>query len=239
MPRPPRRRRVSRAVRPPRFGAFSRTVRPALRLIDAVHRDGNLPTIAVRPLADPPGGDTQGQYWPGIGETVPVIELWRGCGFPWVVCIHEIGHFLDDRGFALPADQWASEASPLLQQWRDVVSQTRVCARLRSLRSLPQYRVTDANGQSRLVCFEEVILGNGTIVERPVDVDLVRYAGAWRELFARSYVQYIVRESGDARLMEQFMQVRVGESVVLHWDEDDFLPVHAAIDDLMRLVGWR
>jgi len=239
MPPPPKRRRVSDAVRPPHFEAFSRTVRPALRFIDSVHRDGNLPAIEMRPLADPPGRDTQAQYWPGTGDALPVIEIWRGCGSPWIVCIHEIGHFLDNRGFDLPSDQWASEISPLLQPWRDVVSGTRVCERLRYLNSLPQYRETDASGQSWLICFEEVTLGNGTVIERPVDVDLVRYAIAWRELFARSYVQYIVHESGDARLLEQFVQVRVGESVVLHWDGDDFLPVHAAIDDLMRLVGWR
>jgi len=230
---------VSHAVRPPRFGAFSRIVRPALRLIDSVHRDGNLPTIEVRPLTDPPGRDTQAQYWPGIGDALPLIEIWRECGSPWIVCIHEIGHLLDDRGFDLPSGQWASATSPLLQPWRDAVSRTRVCERLRYLNSLPQYRETDANGQSRLICFEEVTLGNGAVIERPVDVDLVRYAIAWRELFARSYVQYIVLESGDAQLMEQFAQIRVGESVVLHWNGDDFPPVHAAIDDLMRLVGWR
>lgn len=236
-PAPPH-RRVSDAVRPPRFGAFGREVRRALRWIDAVHRDGALPTLPLRPLAAPLAGETHGAYWHG-GYALPSIEVWRGSPSLWLVCIHEVGHLLDGAGFGLPPGQFASESSPLLQPWRDAVATTRVYARLSSLLALPRYRETDAHGRPHLVCYEEVTLANGVTIERPVDVELVRYAATWRELFARSYVQYIVHERNDARLREQFVRLRVDERVVLHWDDDDFALVRDALDDLMHRIGWR
>ncbi len=234
----PAHRRVSNAVRPPRFGSFGREVRRALRWIDAVHRDGTLPTLPLRPLAAPLAGETHGAYWHGDYAS-PSIEVWRGSPFLWLICIHEIGHLLDDAGFGLPSGQFASESSPLLQAWRDAVATTRAHTRLTGLLALPRYRESDANGQSHLVCYEEVTLANGVTIERPVDVELVRYAATWRELFARAYVQYIVKESDDARLREQFVRLREDERAVVHWGNDDYVPVHDALDALMHARGWR
>lgn len=62
-----------------------------------------------------------------------------------------------------------------------------------------------------------------------------------RELWARSYAQYVAQRSGSAELLRQLDKARAGATVgqLTQWRDADFAPIAAAIDELFRTKGWR
>jgi hypothetical protein len=61
------------------------------------------------------------------------------------------------------------------------------------------------------------------------------------ELWERSYALYVAHRSADAELLAEVDERRgqVGSFPMPYlWDEDDFDPVAAVIDDLFRRLGW-
>jgi hypothetical protein len=58
------------------------------------------------------------------------------------------------------------------------------------------------------------------------------------ELWARAYAQYIAKKSGDPLLLAQLDKVRSGKQPWRQWSDEDFAPIEAAIDELMRKKGW-
>lgn len=62
-----------------------------------------------------------------------------------------------------------------------------------------------------------------------------------RELFARSYAQYIALRSGDHVLLNQLDEVLKEDTVrdiVIQWSVKDFMPVGQAFDILFRKQKW-
>jgi len=66
-----------------------------------------------------------------------------------------------------------------------------------------------------------------------------RYLGTWRELFARSYAQYIAEKTGDTTLLQQLNTIRNGPVTPWRqWQTEDFAPVREAFDKLFEEQGW-
>jgi hypothetical protein len=63
------------------------------------------------------------------------------------------------------------------------------------------------------------------------------------ELWARSYAQFIVRQSGRVDVARSIAALRLGEiagiTVPLQWKEDEFDAIEREIELLMRSLGWR
>ena len=62
-----------------------------------------------------------------------------------------------------------------------------------------------------------------------------------KELWARSYAQYIARKSGDKILMEELEKtVKCTYNDLYHaqWDTDDFAPIMEAMDQLFQAKKW-
>lgn len=60
------------------------------------------------------------------------------------------------------------------------------------------------------------------------------YVASWKELFARSYEQWIGLRSGDPELIEK---CRPGPGNVRYWPADEFAPIAEAFDELFRSRG--
>lgn len=58
-----------------------------------------------------------------------------------------------------------------------------------------------------------------------------------REIWARSYAQYIAQKSGDPKMQQQLDIIR-GSTQFLQWSDADFAPIAAAIDHVFKDKGW-
>ncbi|WP_414664893.1 phage head morphogenesis protein [Horticoccus sp. 23ND18S-11] len=61
-----------------------------------------------------------------------------------------------------------------------------------------------------------------------------------REVWARSYAQYVATKSGDAELLRQLDIIRKAPELgtMIQWSDQDFAPVAAAMDEVFKKKGW-
>lgn len=194
-----------------------------LAAIDRVHSDGALPTIPVTQA--PSNAKYYGAYFSTkYTDEAVKISLRAGGSHKDLTLAHEIGHFIDHQG--APGKGFSSATSPLFADWRSAVSETSAARELRRLRNGPD-RVTLPNGELHQVnrAYIDYLLSN-------------------EELWARSYAQWIARESGEPILRQQLDDILSADrsaDVVYsrQWLDEDFAPVADAIKRLMRAMGWQ
>jgi SPP1 gp7 family putative phage head morphogenesis protein len=60
-----------------------------------------------------------------------------------------------------------------------------------------------------------------------------------RELWARSYAQYIAEKSGNAAMLDGLKKITGGNSLPYRqWTTEDFAPIKKAMDELLQSKGW-
>jgi len=83
---------------------------------------------------------------------------------------------------------------------------------------------------------------NGLLETRPIDVPYVEYLMKYNELWARSYVQFIVLRSGSQLLRTDLDARRVGPQEMVYiprfWEDEDFEPIARTIESLFRRLKW-
>ena len=195
-------------------GLSAEKLKIAVAAIDQVHGDGRVGIVQVTLVA---GNAQQGSYVPG---PPPAITIKSRGAEPALSLLHEVGHLLDDRGFG-PGQGFRSMAGDIrLEPWRKAVSSSRLFARLASMKGKARMKVPRAFGPG----FELASI-NQEVVED------------WllpRELFARSYAQYIAAESGDSTLTTELQHARSGRLYPEHWMDDDFVSIRSEMDALVR-----
>jgi hypothetical protein len=190
--------------------------RHALRAINSVHGDGQLPPIPViltGRIDDPRAANSDAifSYDDGGGGTIVPFAIMVKATAPnrQFVLLHEIGHFLDLSGF--PGEGFSSTHAPELREWR------RAARRSLAYRILSEQRDLDDDHRAVLRTFEE--------------------------LWARSCAQFIAVRSQSTTLRASLDALRRRQpGTVYHptqWDDDDFLAIDAAIADLFWSLGWR
>ncbi|HKG26592.1 MAG TPA: hypothetical protein VKB09_13150 [Thermomicrobiales bacterium] len=188
--------------------------------IDRVHGDGDLPTIPillVPHLLDDRGRTRDAVFVyhrldPSQPFIASIIFVRSSAAHRPFVATHEIGHFLDLCG--LPGSTFASSEEPALAEWRKSVIESSAYRSLGTLtRSLD---ATVANRANELTVLEE--------------------------LWARSYAQFVATRSGSLPMQRTLAALRHRDPHTLYyprqWDDDDFVAVEAALDNLFRGLGW-
>jgi len=206
---------VSGAFRIPESGETRAYIKRVLPIIDAVHGDGNLPTIPIRTRGNI-RRRSQGQYRPGAG--IDISELAHR---PTWTIVHEIGHFLDDRG--LPGRGYSSRRkTDLLNEWHTAVNDSHAIRQLRAAQANPRNYRVEIDG----------------VANTPRKKHL-NYLLDAREIWSRSYAQYIAVRSGDEFLLNA---VTIDRGSLLYgnqqWSDNDFAPIARAIDNLFKGLGW-
>lgn len=201
-------------------GAMGKAADTTLRVIDSVHSDGSLPKIAVKASNT---RSWQGQYaFRPNGEPVD-IQLSRYGDHPELTAAHETGHFIDHQGIG-KAGEFSSIADGLLDEWRQAVRGSQAIQRLGELTGKRLVSLTSPAGATR---------------DYLVDSRYVRYLLDPREVWARSYAQYIAQRGGSALLKRQLADELQSTGVYpTQWSADDFKPIAEAIDRLFRKLGW-
>lgn len=160
------------------------------------------------------------------------------------VFVHEFGHYFDHQDFgdagtfssAQAAKAYAATgtAEGPLAEWYEALAQTDTFKRLEELKGSLGKKV-------------EYVKADGTVVEVYPDLSFARYLLDPRELWARSYAQFVSKEAGDPDLWEEMAQqirgrVRADENpragiFPTQWPEDDFAPVAEAMRKIFRDQG--
>lgn len=236
---------VSEAFQLPEKGKLAAPIRDAMNAIDSVHGDGTLEQIPVKITSSTTQAGGFRNFEPyqirsaktgGIGETragQPIgVEISRAGTHPELTMAHETGHYLDFSGIDKPG-YWASEAAAkgeasALTDWWQTVTNSPEYQQFVEMRQNPSsytQRWTDANGD------------NWTA---KIDRNGLNYLLDPRELFARSYAQYIAEASGNEAMGAGLNEARAARIVgAQQWSTENFAPIRQAFDDLMQAQGWR
>lgn len=219
---------VSRALNTPSSGKYATAYEDALNAIDGVHGDGVLPEIPVKTKSNM---QAYGLYTHYVGAGPRDIAINGKGDHLQTTLAHEVGHFLDHMGIGEPG-KFASESSPLLGEWRQAAGMSRAMQTLVNKSIKPEsyavnVTVTHSSGQQL------------TYNAKP-SPDHLRYLLSDKEVWARSYAQYVATRSGNEAMLAQLAEQRkdqlYGER---QWDDDDFQPIARAIDNLFQGLGWR
>ncbi len=123
--------------------------------------------------------------------------------------LHEVGHAIDHLAFA--KGSWATEENePLLREWRGAMLESRAVGELLRQRQ----------------------------AARGDELNLLRYYLQSKEIFARSYAQYVTKRSGSLVLLRQLRQEQRGLYGDIFWRDNDFQPLRAAFDRLLERKKW-
>ena len=184
----------------------------ALKVIEDIHGDGELPIYYCRLDSELL---KRGTLRPSVdGNPELLVNPARGAPVERLAtAVHEIGHLLDF--FALPGEGFSSERNEALASWRRAVAVSKSVDRLYT--SLEEQR--------------------GMPQE-----ELIQYFLRVRELFARSYVQYIASNTNNADLQHWLRVVEETiptDSIPDQWGKEDFVPIKLALDELFRRQEWR
>lgn len=193
-------------------GAFGERVRRVLELIDGVHRAPPLPRISV--AASPRTFGVDGWYGYGRDGRPSGIVLDPASAALEVAFLHEVGHALDHQALGRPG-RFASVKDSTLREWRTAAFNSAAAHVLRDAR-----READLN-------------------QLPThDFD---YLLNPRELWARSYAQFIALHSNHPILAQQMLATRLDPYPYnrAYWRDDDFAPIAATIAALFRQEGWQ
>jgi len=181
-PVPKRKSPVSKALDVvPKRGKVKKAVDEALKAIDSVHDDGELPVIPVK--------STQSKKFLGCykynglnGKPIEVL-ISSTDNFKSFTATHEFGHFIDHQALGIKG-KYASIDYPLLDGFREAVRNSNAYKKLLSAKAI-SYRARD-------VAFYEYLLRK-------------------QELWARAYSQYIAQKTNDSLLLEGLQDMRTFE----------------------------
>lgn len=192
--------------------SFKGTIQDALEAIDEVHGDGALPIIDL--LASDKTS-LLGWYTPGS----PRIQIGRTGDWVALTAVHEIGHFLDHKGFGNPQTMTTQGVMPgPLQAVFDAIAESEKVDRLKA------YDVT-----RHAPSVQQSVTGH------------INYLLSAPELWARAYAQWVAQRSGKPVLeadLVRALETGKASGLVRQWDADDFAAIAAKVDDLMRDLGW-
>lgn len=130
---------------------------------------------------------------------------------------HEFGHYLDNQVIG-PAGGFGSESTAdIVKPWLQAVRESKSYKGLMSMKAGNTFPV------------------HGMQVRWPDQY--LDYLTTERELFARSYSQYIAQKSGNASLMAAVQEYQKDSYLFQQWDNDDFKPIFSAIESILSDLG--
>ncbi len=234
--------------------AAANKVARALGIIDKVHGDGRLPKIPVYQTTARERKRAMAFYSRSARDEQPLAFGYGAKilkAHPNMGVFHETGHFLDHVGFDSDVRAFGSESDPVFEAWRQATKNSQ------SIQTLSKWR----GEGNKLV--EPGVNGVPMNVERR----MVDYLLSTKEVWARSYAQWVATRSGDAAALRELANIQeasatatsgpieptrrynyntLGEKPVpgswsypWQWSDEDFKPIGEAIDKMMEVMGWR
>ena len=204
---------VSDALSLPLRGKHARKIKAAVAAIDKVHGDGALEKIPVltERMESSVGAAFRTNRLTGMPIDI-VVNTDCSLDVPMTSVVHEIGHLLDNSGIGTKR-VWSSEQEIVLDKWRNAVNNSNAVKTLQAAK--------DASVHPRVKEFYS-------------------YALAHREIFARSYSQYISTRSGNVAMQREFAVIMKNSAFKgMQWETEDFKPIADAFDEVFKVLKWR
>lgn len=194
--------------------AAATIAKDALRVLDTIIADGALPRV---PLDFPNlAPENQGIHERKRNGQTKRLRINRVSPVPRLTLYHEIGHMLDRQALG-PGEAFGSDnLNPFAPAFADLLRWCVAVYKSRAFRNLVAQAVRDSHA---------------------------RYLLHSRELFARSFAQWVIVSSGDVTSLGELNLVRdpanfTGQPYPYQWSDDDFQPIKAALDTLFLRRGW-
>lgn len=194
----------------------------ALKMIRSVHGlPDDLPQLRLRWMQRMDlGGEYIATFTRDHRRHIPEIRVNSERAYQETHIQHEFAHFLDDAHFGRNRFSFGSERSGVLDDWKASIDASERVADLRRARSKGKTSIV-AGGRDVTIWVEE----------------LAAYMLRRSELWARSYAQWIARKTGNSLALSQHQRWEAGRPIADLWTDDDFRPIHAALDDLFISQG--
>ncbi|MCA9880034.1 MAG: hypothetical protein KC442_19705, partial [Thermomicrobiales bacterium] len=207
-----------------------------VNIIDSVHTDGVLPRIPIVRLLRPDPGQRGALGFHSMVSSAQAIRQAARLAINTEPSVqrtapltfaHETGHFLDLEALGVRGVVASDTHDLIMAGWQAAVDNTAAVQALRDRRATGSAIVT---------------MPSGAVIASQVSVSYVDYLLLPRELWARSYAQYIAEKSGDIDMrnaldLDRFPSL-TGLLYPQQWETSDFAPVLDAIDTLFRGLGW-
>lgn len=176
-----------------------------------VHGRGTLPSI---PLVKNNRIKSDGEFrYHGISGKVVGIHINITHKNPELAILHEYGHYIDLKAFSgVGGDFATSLRNPILDNWFDTINKSKSVVALHK-----EFSRASASNEIR---------------------KYIKYLLNPKELFARSYSQYIASKSGDKTLLTQLNNERASSLFKTLWDDDDFVEIMREFDIIMAGLKW-
>ncbi len=221
-------RDIDSVVKRPRgSGSTERRIKRAMSAIKDVHSlPYSMPEVplVITNTKKPQGAIKLQETSKGVFRPT-IVEISTYASAPDLTFVHEAGHLVDLSGMGLPG-RWTSEGgSELMSKWRSAVD------------------ASDAVTQMRRVVSNGNIAGNVEGLAVKYQVSKAKFRELQRmiehkEIWARSYSQYIAKKSGEQNLTRAISGIRSSEFAFRQWDDEDFAPIMAAMDELFGNLKW-
>ena len=189
-------------------------VNEAIRAINTVNGDGNLPKIKIAAY----GGRAAGEYsWKMRGGKALIeIKIKPGTGTEAMSAVHEIWHFIDHKGINPNSERFSSESGEI----KELIDALENSGRIRQIKD--EYLSADRSEEGK------------------VKRKRCAYLLDEREMTARAYAQFVAVESQSPQLLKEleFMQNNPGWQKST-WEEEDFKEIRSAMQLVLKRFGWR
>lgn len=188
---------------------ISSSVKNALSAINNIHSDGRLPVIPVNATGRMKANGTFMTSGP-FGHMAPhSINIKPSGNHKELSFIHELGHFIDFSAVGRQGTFETLNGSAFTKVLNKIKSSDAYTKLIELKTTSTDYRVRD----------------------------YVKYLMDERELWARSYAQYIAEKSNNKILLTQLEKNR-NLAFPFQWSETDFKGIKEEIDILFKELGW-
>jgi hypothetical protein len=197
-------------------GTLKEEVDEALKAIDEVHDDGELPAIPLKTTARQDALGYMRPVWTARGIETQLIAVRPDGSWPALTAVHEIGHFLDLSALGVKGNYATSTGYDPMKQILAAAEKTDAIKNLRA-----QLKVADSYSERRVINY----------YLKPV------------EIWARVYAQFIAERSSSELLKLQIktslmMQDKLNLARFRQWHADDFAPIADAVEAMFKQLNW-
>jgi hypothetical protein len=190
---------------------YARQFRHVVSVVDQLHRFPKLPTIPVLITKTRREG---GGYIYRVRPPIPLsINISARADSPPITLLHEIGHLLDHLALNPIKQGFGSQRDPLFDRLRNYWAATK---KIRHL--------------NKTVA--------GRMISNPKERSFLRYQLRVDEIWARTYLQWVVAKSDDLFLQVCLDQV-VAVSAEVYWDATEMNGIIPLVDELFFEAGLR
>lgn len=201
----------------------------AVDAINKVHGSKNMPTIPINVTSNI--SRANGNFQPAYEDKDVFIGINVEGDDLEITLVHEVGHFIDYRGIGKTkmtagTEDGYSSTEKIFSEWNTAIDNTEAIQKLKKLQSNPTSSTVEVNSK-------------GKTYNLNVDPPYVSYLLEKKEIFARSYAQYIAVRSGDTTLLSQINAKANNErGYPSQWKAEDFEEVAIAMDNIFKKKGW-